>query len=68
MTDEELSFEQAREELQKIVAHLDSGDVSLQESLELWQRGEKLVARCEQILTSAQQMIDAARAQAEPPT
>jgi exodeoxyribonuclease VII small subunit len=61
-TDDSLSYEQAREELVKIVQRLESGGGPLDESLALWERGEKLAAICQQWLDGAKAKIDAARA------
>lgn len=58
----ELSFEQARDELVRVVAELEQGAPTLEHSLELWTRGEALAARCEQWLLGAKQRLDAARA------
>lgn len=41
-----LGYEAARDELTDIVARLESGQVGLEESLALWQRGEALAAHC----------------------
>ena len=43
---EDLSYEQARDELTSIVARLETGQVSLEESMTLWERGEALAAHC----------------------
>lgn len=64
--DEELSYEAAREELVQVVAKLESGEASLAESMELWERGEKLAATCQQWLDGARAKVDAARAAHEP--
>ena len=40
-----LSYEQAREELVAVVAQLEAGGASLEQSLALWERGEALAAR-----------------------
>jgi exodeoxyribonuclease VII small subunit len=61
-TDAELSYEQAREELMKVVQRLESGGVPLDESLALWERGEKLAGICQQWLDGAKAKIEAARA------
>jgi exodeoxyribonuclease VII small subunit len=61
---EQLSFEQARDELVHVVAELEQGAPTLEQSLALWERGEALAARCEQWLVGAKQRLDAARAQA----
>lgn len=58
---EELSYEQAREELLQLVARMESGASSLEESIALWERGEALARRCEAWLDGAQATLDAAR-------
>ena len=50
----ELSYEQARDELITIVARLESGQVGLEESLGLWQRGEAHAAHCSTWLDGAE--------------
>lgn len=63
MTDvADLSYEQARDELIKVVAELEQGSSSLEESLALWERGEALAQRCEEWLIGARARLDAARA------
>jgi exodeoxyribonuclease VII small subunit len=57
----ELSYEQARDELIEIVGKLEAGNATLEESLALWERGEKLAARCQEILEGARERIVAAR-------
>jgi len=47
---EELTFEQAFEELQEVVAALESGDLPLEDSLRLFERGQALAERCSQLL------------------
>lgn len=49
-TDTSLSYEQARDQLADIVRRLEAGNSTLEESLALWERGEKLAAVCEQWL------------------
>ncbi len=56
-----MSFEQARDELVRVVAELEQGAPSLEQSLALWERGEALAARCEQWLVGAKRRLDAAR-------
>lgn len=56
-----LTYEQARDELVDIVAKLEAGAASLDESLTLWERGEALAARCQELLDGAQDRIAAAR-------
>jgi exodeoxyribonuclease VII small subunit len=60
----DLSYEQAREELMKVVQRLESGGVPLDESLALWERGEQLAQVCQQWLDGAKAKIEAARAPA----
>jgi exodeoxyribonuclease VII small subunit len=56
-----LSYEQARDELVKVVGQLEQGGASLEESLALWERGEALAKRCEEWLIGAKARLDAAR-------
>ncbi|MBA8815838.1 exodeoxyribonuclease VII small subunit [Microbacterium halimionae] len=56
---ESLSFEKARDELIRVVAELEQGAPTLEESLALWERGEALASRCEQWLLGAKQRLDA---------
>ncbi len=55
-----LGYEQARDALVDIVRRLESGGATLEESLELWERGEALATRCEQWLDGARARLDAA--------
>ena len=59
--EEELSYEQARDELVTVVQRLESGGVPLDESLKLWERGEELAAICQRWLDGARARVDAAR-------
>ena len=61
-TPETLSYEQARDELAIIVQRLESGDASLEESLALWERGERLAATCQAWLDGAKAKVDATHA------
>lgn len=61
----ELSYEQARDELIRVVGELEQGSSSLEESLALWERGEALAQRCEEWLVGARARLDAARATKE---
>lgn len=56
-----LSYEQARDELVAVVTKLEQGAATLEESLQLWERGEALAARCEEWLQGAKTRLDAAR-------
>jgi exodeoxyribonuclease VII small subunit len=53
-------FEEARDELLRIVARLEAGNVPLSESMALWERGEELVSVCQRWLDGARGRIDAA--------
>lgn len=57
-----LSYEQARDELVRVVNELEQGSITLEESITLWERGEALARRCEEWLIGAKQRLDAARA------
>ncbi|KGN33700.1 exodeoxyribonuclease VII small subunit [Knoellia sinensis KCTC 19936] len=50
----EMSYEAARDELVDIVARLEGGQVGLEDSMGLWQRGEALAAHCAQWLDEAE--------------
>lgn len=50
----QLSYEAARDELVDIVARLENGQVGLEDSMGLWQRGEALAAHCAQWLDDAE--------------
>jgi exodeoxyribonuclease VII small subunit len=63
MSDDNLSYEQARTELAGVVERLEQGGTSLEESLALWERGEKLADVCQRWLDGARARIDAARAE-----
>lgn len=60
-TTDSLSYEQARAELASVVERLESGGTSLEESLALWERGERLAGICQRWLDGARQRLDAAR-------
>ena len=58
-----LSYEQARDELMAVVASLEAGGTSLEESLSLWQRGEELAKICQQWLDGAREKLAAIKPQ-----
>lgn len=64
-TDEKLSYEAAREELIEVVRRLEAGGTNLEESLALWERGEKLAHVCQGWLDGAKKRLDAALAAEE---
>jgi exodeoxyribonuclease VII small subunit len=53
-------YEQARDELVEIVRRLEAGGVTLEESLQLWERGEELAKICQDWLDGARQRLEAA--------
>jgi exodeoxyribonuclease VII small subunit len=53
-----LSFEQALAELEKIVAQLERGDVALEDSIRMYERGAALKAHCEAKLKDAQLKVE----------
>jgi exodeoxyribonuclease VII small subunit len=64
---EEMTFEQARAELEQIVRKLEDGQTSLDDSLKLWERGEQLHALCLARLNQAEQRVDELLARLERP-
>jgi exodeoxyribonuclease VII small subunit len=60
-----MSYEAARDELMAIVASLEKGAASLDESVSLWERGEALSQRCEEWLVRARARLEAARKTSE---
>lgn len=56
--EEQLTYEQAREELVEVVRRLESGGTNLEESLALWERGEKLAQICQSWLDGARRRLD----------
>lgn len=56
-----LSFEKAMAELESIVDKLERGEVSLEESIAIYERGEALKKRCDSLLQSAEMKIEAIR-------
>jgi len=61
----DLSYEQARDELVRVVSELEQGGATLEQSIALWERGEALARRCEEWLLGAKARLDAARAAAD---
>lgn len=54
---DKLNFEQAIEELDKLVSKLEDGELSLEESLAAFERGIKLTKECQQHLSEAEQKV-----------
>jgi len=64
---ESLSYEQARDRLAAVVKRLEAGGLTLEQSLELWERGEKLAAVCGEWLDGARARLAAAMARRDDP-
>ena len=56
---DEMSFEQAMAELEQVVGKLERGDVPLEDSIKLYERGAQLKARCETKLKEAEEKVAA---------
>ncbi len=54
----DLSFEQALKELEGIVSRLERGDVALEESITIYERGEALRGHCDRVLKQAEARIE----------
>ena len=54
---ESMSFEDAIRELEQVVGRLEKGDVALEESIALYERGAALRARCEKKLGEAEEKV-----------
>ena len=54
----ELSFEQALKQLEQIVGRLERGDVELEESINIWERGEVLKEHCDRLLKQAESRVE----------
>jgi exodeoxyribonuclease VII small subunit len=53
-----LPFERAIEELETIIKRLEDGKVPLEESVEIYERGEALKRRCEELLKAAEARVE----------
>ncbi|WP_205471338.1 exodeoxyribonuclease VII small subunit [Nocardioides sp. SYSU D00038] len=56
----DLGYEEAREQLVEVVRTLEAGGTTLEESLALWERGERLAGVCQRWLDGAREKLDAA--------
>ncbi|GHC18429.1 exodeoxyribonuclease VII small subunit [Gemmobacter lutimaris] len=66
MTDKpiaEMSFEEAMAALEGVVTQLERGDVALEQSIALYERGAKLKAHCADKLRVAEEKVEMIRAQ-----
>ena len=62
---DEPGYEQARDELAAVVAKLEAGGLSLEDSLALWERGESLARTCERHLAGARERVETVLREAE---
>ena len=62
---EEMSFEEAMAELERVVGQLERGDVALDQSIALYERGAALRKRCDQKLKEAEEKVAAITLDAE---
>ncbi|MGH6861313.1 MAG: exodeoxyribonuclease VII small subunit [Phyllobacterium sp.] len=56
-----MSFEQALDQLEKIVVDLERGDVPLEQSIRIYERGEALKKHCDALLRSAEDKVEKIR-------
>lgn len=68
MSEDQPSYEEAREELVEVVRRLESGGTDLEESLALWERGERLAQICQAWLDGARKRLDAATGASDRPS
>lgn len=61
----EMTFEVAMAELERIVDRLERGDVALEDSIAIYERGEALKSRCEALLKAAEERVEAIRLSAK---
>lgn len=59
----DIPYEQARDELIAVVQKLETGGITLEESLALWERGEALAAICQRWLDGARERLEKASGQ-----
>ena len=64
MSEREPTFEEARAELERIVAQLESGQTGLEDALALWERGEELYRLCVGKLDAAEAKVEELRSRA----
>lgn len=57
MPENKLSFEEAMKRLDEIVTQLERGEISLQESLNCFEEGSKLLSECNRMLEEAEQKV-----------
>ncbi len=53
-----MSFEEALSALERIVSDLERGDVALEHSIRIYERGEKLKSHCDRLLSAAEDKVE----------
>ena len=56
--DEELNFSQALQQLETLLAQLESAEIELEEAMELFEQGSALAERCREMLANAEQRLE----------
>lgn len=64
-TVEKPSYEEARAELVEVVRQLEAGGTTLEESLALWERGERLATVCQEWIDGARERLEAVLAEGD---
>ncbi|WP_028657118.1 exodeoxyribonuclease VII small subunit [Nocardioides sp. J54] len=64
-TSEKPSYEEARAELVEVVRQLEAGGTTLEESLALWERGERLATVCQDWIDGARERLEAVLAESD---
>ena len=65
---EKPTFEQALAELEKIVADLEQGKIPLEDSIDKYEQGMKMIKHCRDVLEQAEKRIETIAAEKEPPS
>lgn len=60
-----MTYEEARDELQQVVAQLEQQSVTLDASMALWERGEALAKVCEEWLSGARKKLESKKVTGE---
>ena len=65
MAKDKLTFEQALQKLEQIVSAIESGQIGLEESIEKYAEGARLIAHCRGVLSAAEKKIQLLTAKAD---
>ena len=63
-----ITFEEALKQLEKIVTDVEEGKIGLEQAIEKYEQGMKLIQHCRTILDTAEKRIETITKQAEPPS